>query len=404
VIVVALADSDSYLKWGAATLDRVAPDAERHIVVVANPVMPSAGQRASAVSSTSWQGNEIRVMSADAAVDHVRELGADAVLVAMRGPTAALMLAMLSDLPQRPVLWSGIPGIALPARRKALVYRAQADLVLVHSHRERDEFLALDRAEGLNHRFALTSLPFLERRPSSGDDVVFAAQALVPASRAERRHLVAQLVATAAANPDRRVVLKVRARGGERQTHDERWPLDTLFPTAVPPNLVVHDGPMGGALDTAGALVSVSSTALIEAVARGIPARVLSDYGVGDQQLNGIFVGSGLIGSTDDLVAGRFVLADPEWAKQNYLHDERDNDAAAALRDRVAERSHSGLPVRPTARGTSGGALRHAWNRRTALGRHDGRPLGVVAVAVGVPARAVARVAGRWPWARRSRQ
>lgn len=404
MIVVALADSDSYLKWGAATLDRVVPDADRHLIVVANPVMPSAGQRAAAVAATTWAGAEIEVVSADAAVELVRDLGADAVLVAMRGPTAAVLLAMLAELPSRPVLWSGIPGIALPARRKALVYRAQADLVLVHSHHEREAFLALDREEGMNHRFALTTLPFLDRRPASGNDIVFAAQALVPASRAERRHLVGRLVDCAVANPDRRVVLKVRARAGERQTHDERWPLDALLPSTVPANLVVHDGPMGGVLDRAAALVSVSSTALIEAVARGIPALVVSDYGVGDEQLNGIFIDSGLIGSTDDLVANRCAQADTHWAHQNYLHDELDNDAAQSLRELVAARTTGALALRPSARAATGGALRHAWNRRTALGRHDGRALGVLAVAIGVPARALARATERWRSPRNSQR
>jgi hypothetical protein len=404
VIVVALADSDSYLKWGAATLDHVVPDAERHLFVVANPVMPSPGQSVTAVAATSWAGAEIEVLSADAAVDLVSGLDADAVLVAMRGPTAAVLLGMLAELPRRPVLFSGVPGIAMPARRKALVYRSQADLVLIHSHQEREAFLKLDRAEGMNHRFALTTLPFLDRRPGTGGDIVFAAQALVPASQAERKHLAGRLVDCAVANPDRRVVLKTRVRAGERQTHDERWPLDSLLPSHTPPNLVVHDGPMGTVLDHAAALVSVSSTALIEAIARGIPALVLGDYGVGDEQLNGVFIGSGLVGTTDDLVEGRFRLADAEWSRRNYLHDESENDAASALRERVAARRSRGLPVRLSTRAATGGALRHAWNRRTALGRHDGRALGVLAMAVGVPARAVVRIAGRWRSARHSQR
>jgi hypothetical protein len=393
VIVVALADSDSYLKWGAATLDRVVPDEERHIIVVANPVMPSSAQRDSALATTSWAGHDVEVLTADAAVERVRTLGADAVLVAMRGPTAALLLAMLAELPRRPVLWSGIPGIALPARRKALVYRAQADLMIVHSHHERDAFRALDDVEGMHHQFALTTLPFLDRRPGAGDDIVFAAQALVPATRAQRRHLVASLVATAEANPDRRVVLKVRARAGEKQTHDERWPLESLLPSVVPHNLLVQSGPMTAVLDRAGGVASVSSTALIEAVARGIPALVLGDYGVGDEQLNGIFETSGLIGSTADLEAAQFFDVDAAWAHRNYMHDAHDDDAHAMLASCVEQHARMPLVTRVPRRSTTGGPLRRAWDRRTALGRHDGRPWGAVALAIGVPARAFVRAA-----------
>ncbi len=397
MIAVALADSDSYLKWGAATLDRIAPEADRRVAVVANPVMPSAAQRAAAVAGTSWATQEVPVMTVDAAVALVRDLQADAVLVAMRGPTAALLLSMLAELPQRPVLWSGIPGIALPARRKALVYRAQADLVIVHSHQERRAFTELDRDEGLAHRFALTTLPFLERRPSTGDDVVLAAQALVPATRPEREVLVHRFVEAARRRPDRWFVLKVRAQRGERQTHDERWPLDEILATVrdAPANVHVQSGPMSAALDRAGAVASVSSTAIIEAVARGIPAIVLDDFGVGDEQLNGIFIGSGLLGSGDDLIEGRFRVADAEWSTQNYLHEGADDDARAALDDLVQRRARDGLPQRPPARSRTGGVLREAWNRRTALGRHDARALGVVALAIGVPARAIVRGARR---------
>lgn len=397
MIVVALADSDSYLKWGAATLDRVVPGADRHVIVVANPVMPSVAQRDAAVASTSWHGGEVAVMQADAAVAFVREIQADAVLIAMRGPMAALLLAMLAELPRRPVLWSGIPGIALPARRKALIYRAQADLVVVHSHRERRAFAELDHAVGLGHRFALTTLPFLDRSPAHGDDVVLAAQALVPVSRAARATLVARFADAARRNPERRYVLKVRARAGERQTHDERWPLDAVLQRLddVPPNLVVQTGPMSASLDRAGGLVTVSSTAIIEAVARGIPAIAIDDDGVDDALLNTIFIGSGLLGSTDDLVAGRFRHADAAWAVDNYLHDPADDDAAQHLDELRQLRARGELPVRAPARSTRGGALRRAWDRRTALGRHDGDPLGVVALMVGTPVRAVVRGASR---------
>lgn len=398
MIVVALADSDSYLKWAAATLDRVVPNASRHIVVVANPVMPSSTQRAAAIASSSWSGQEIPVVDADSAVERVRELHADAVLVAMRGPMAAVLLAMLADLSPRPVLITGIPGIAIPARRKALIYRAQADLMLVHSHCEREAFSELALEMDVSSSIALTSLPFLDRSESRGDDVVLAAQALVPATRREREMLVAGFVAAAARHPDRRFVLKVRARHGERQTHDERWPLDVVMQKlgSTPANLVVRAGPMSESLDRAGALVSVSSTAIIEAVARTIPALAIADFGVGDAQLNRVFEGSGLIGSLDDLAAGRFRTVDETWARRNYLHEPSDDDVVNALDDLLSLRRHGALAERLPRRSQRGGALRAAWDRRTALGRHDGRRLGVVALVVGTPARALVRATARW--------
>ncbi|MGV3734057.1 MAG: DUF6716 putative glycosyltransferase [Microcella sp.] len=394
--MLAIVDADSYLKWAAATLDRLAPSIEHRVLIVANPTMPSAAQVAAALVSSRLRPEQVAVLPLDDAVAAVRLEAPDAVLVGMRGPIAAIVLDALAGLPRRPVLVTGIPGIALPVRRKALVYRAQADLHIVHSRVERAAFVALARQLGLPLRVALSTLPFLDRRAARGDDIVFAAQSLVPARRADRRAIVEALIDTARRHPERRVVLKVRALGGEAQTHAERWPLPTLLPPAPhrPANLVVQAGSMARALDTAGGVVSVSSTALIEAVARDIPALVLGDFGVGDEQLNGAFVGSGLIGSLHDLRAARFARAVENWRQDNYLHPAEEDDARAVLAALIRERAEAPLPVHPPGRSRRGGALRQAWYRRTALGRHDTGPWGAVAVAVGVPARASVRAMG----------
>ncbi len=54
-----------------------------------------------------------------------------------------------------------------------------------------------------------------------GDDLVFAAQAIVPRERPERMRVARLLVAAAEADPSRRVVVKLRAEAGEKQTHRE---------------------------------------------------------------------------------------------------------------------------------------------------------------------------------------
>ena len=175
----------------------------------------------------------------------------EVVLVGMRGPSAAVVLRELAALPQRPALVTGLPGVAIPATRKALYYRAQADLFLVHSQRERRAFESRSGQLGWSQRFALSGLPFLERHASAGDDIVFAAQALVPAALDERRWLVRQLDALAHRHPARRVVLKVRTAAGEQQTHHERWSLDSLLDELPDraPNLLVRGGSMLQSLD-----------------------------------------------------------------------------------------------------------------------------------------------------------
>lgn len=399
--LIAVADSDSYLKWVAGTAEQLAstpgPFADAALQLVASPVLPSEPQRRAALERTRWRSRDLAVLDLDDLVEQVRARRPEVVLVGMRGPTAAVVLRELAELPHRPVLVTGLPGVAIPATRKALYYRAQADLMLVHSRGERRAFAARGLELGWSHRFALTTLPFLERHRPAGDDIVFAAQALVPATLEERRWLVRQLDALARRHPDRRVVLKVRATGGEQQTHAERWPLADLL-AELPeraPNIIVRGGSMLQTLDTAGALATVSSTAIIESVARGVPSLALDDFGVDDALINTVFRGSGLLGSVDDLIEGRFRMPVPGWAADNYLHPDAETDAAAAIAELVAERAAGGLPPRRPVRSTLGGPLRRAWDRKSALGPHDRSLGGAAAYAIGAPARAIVTRARR---------
>jgi hypothetical protein len=401
VSLLALADSDSYLKWVAGTAERLAAPSNGFddvaLQLIASPVLPSEPQRRAALERTRWRSRDLAVLRLGDLVEQVRVRRPSAVLVGMRGPTAAVVLRELAALPHRPVLVTGLPGVAIPATRKALYYRAQADLFLVHSRGERRAFAARAHELGWTHRFALTSLPFLERHASAGDDIVFAAQALVPSSLEDRRWLVRQLDALARRHSDRRVVLKVRAAAGEEQTHAERWPLPDLL-AELPdraPNLIVLGGSMLQTLDTAGALATVSSTAIIESAARGIPSLALDDFGVGDELINSVFRDSGLLGSVDDLIEGRFRMPVPGWSAENYLHPAADDDAATALAALVAERASGGLPVRRPVRSTLGGPLRRAWDRKAALGPHDRSLSGAAAFAIGAPLRAIVSRARR---------
>ncbi|GAA1692160.1 hypothetical protein GCM10009792_10100 [Microcella alkalica] len=398
--LIALADSDSYLKWAAGTAERLVASGavdEAVVQLLASPVLPSEPQRRAALDRSRWRSRDLAVLRLLDLVEQVRVRRPQAVLVGMRGPTAAVVLRELSSLPDRPVLVTGLPGLAIPATRKALYYRAQADLMVVHSRGERRAFDTRARELGWDHRFALSSLPFLERRPASGDDIVFAAQALVPATVEERRWLVRRLDALARGLPHRRVVLKVRATANEQQTHAERWPLPDLLEELPDraPNLVVRGGSMQDALDSAGALATVSSTAIIEAVARGIPALAVDDFGVSEALINPVFRGSGLLGSIDGPLDGRFRMPDATWAADNYLHTEADDDVATVLAALIAERASGALPARRPVRSTLGGPLRRAWDRKTALGPHDRSLIGAAALAVGTPVRAIARRATR---------
>lgn len=402
VRVLALADTDSYVKWGASVLDRLPAGWSRGLAVLATPAAPSEAQLASALAGTGTQISAVEAVPLAALTERIRSERPDAVLLALRGPVVRVAVrAILAAGGSRPVLFSGMPGITVPARPKAVHYRAQTDLIVLHSEREREEFIATASALGIEPFFALATLGFLPARSPArelpGGDLVFAAQAKVPKEREQRLELLGWLAEAARRAPERRVIVKVRALGGEAQTHEERWDYPTLLAELpdLPPNLVVEAGPMAEHLARAGALVTVSSTAALESIGMGVPTLVLGDFGVSHRMINAVFEGSGVIGGAEDLRAGRAFHASAGWLTRNYFHDADAEDWISRLEGLVAQRRAEGLPARRPTAGTLGGSLRQAWDRKRALGHLDRSLIGAAAEAVGLPLRGMVRAARR---------
>lgn len=392
--MLALADSDSYVKWGAALIGSLGPEWECELLVVESSIVVSETQLDAALA-----GSGIVAAGRVAPVDvvaRVAERRPDVVLAATAGPIARILMRMIARLEPRPVLVAGLPGISIPPTRKALQYRRQADLVVLHSRREVREFAELAASTGGDHRFGLATLPFADRRPASGTDLVFAAQAIVPATREDRLEVARMLRDAARADPTKRVVVKVRALPGEHQTHPERDAYPGLLETLgdLPSNLVVSAAPMAEALDTAEGLVTVSSTAAVEAIARGIPVIALDTFGVSRGLINPVFGGSGLFGGAAAVIGREFRHPDAGWLDDNYFHPGEDADWSAQVTALVAARRAGELAPRvvPAA---PGGRLRAAWDRRIAFGPADRSLGGRVAFVIGVPLRAGVRLARR---------
>lgn len=391
--IVALADSDSYVKWCAALLgalpDRL-PGADVALVLVETPVVVSRAQEEAALVGSGLDPARVHRVGYHRLGAWLDAFEADAVLLAARGPAVRVLARLVAEREPRPVIVTGLPGISIPAKRGAVVYRAQCDLFLVHSVREMRAFQTLSVELGIPQTFALARLPFAAgevQTPESGTDLVFAAQAIVPRARHDRMRIAKLLVETARSDPRRRVVVKLRSAAGEKETHHEREPYPQLLAElGAPPNLVVSYEPMARALDRAEGLVTVSSTAAIEAVARGIPVIALDTFGVSKDLINQVFLDSGLLAGEEDVVARWFRHPDRGWLAENYFHEEALDDWTQRIVELVDRRRAGLLPaIEPRAK--LGGPLRDAWDRRTVLGAADRSFIGRVALVTGMPVR-----------------
>lgn len=426
--VIAIADADSFVKWSAALLGSV-PGIRPHLLLVQTPLTASVDQQRTALAGTGLRAEDVVRLPFREVERWLEQQRPDVVVLAGRGPFVRLMGRVIDALPHRPVTVSGLPGMAIPAQRGALDYRRHTDLLVLHSHREQRAFAELGRRIGVRVPTALATLPFArprermlaperarllaaqqpaprlsgsvavaERAPAivapvsppspirpRATDIVFAAQALVPVGRPEREKIAALLVRAAEADPDRRVVVKLRSRPGEVETHLEQDSYTALLAGRRPDNLVISYTSMAEALDTAAGLVTVSSTAAIEAVALGIPVIALDSFGVSKTLLNTVFIGSGLLGGGREVVGGRFRQPHTDWLRDNYFHPARESTWWERVEELVALRRAGGLPARrvPAPRG---GSLHETWHRVSVLGREDGTAVGALTLAVGSPA------------------
>lgn len=358
--IAVLADSDTRWKWGALTARRIAPDGVHpHLdgFLLRGRATPTPRQLAEVGVSADTQ----REVTAAA---FLREMGErarsggngaepyDVVLLALVGGGVQAMLHGLghawSGLAKRPAVVTGYVGVVYEKLADGLLLRHGADVVLANSRHDAERFREVYAGVGADNGSVVEcALPFLGGAPyipAALDDrpftVVFAVQPSVPENRADRAYLLRRAVEHARLHPDREVLVKLRSKPGEHTTHVEELPYQKLagrHPGGLPTNCRLVQGNMSEVLDRTDLLVTVSSTAALEALHRRIPTAVLTDLGIREALGNHHFLGSGCLASWDELDAGRLPEADTAWAaRQGVAADGAYETAFDAVRERVA--------------------------------------------------------------------
>ncbi|WP_432071996.1 DUF6716 putative glycosyltransferase [Streptomyces wuyuanensis] len=347
--VAVLADSDTRWKWGALTARRIAAGddpaeaAEPAGFLLRGRATPTARQ----LAEVGVAADTVREVTAAEFLRALRDEGYDVVVLALVGGAVQALLHGIAALrlPRRPVLVTGYVGVVYEKLADGLLLRHGADVVLANSRHDADRFRAVYEGVGADSSpVTEAALPFLggapyERREGR-DTVVFAVQPSVPEGRSDRLYLLGRLAGHARLHPSREVLLKLRSRPGEHTTHLEELPYQRLaerLPGGLPPNLSLVYGHMGEVLDRTDLLVTVSSTAALEALHRRIPTAILTDLGVREALGNHHFLGSGLLTSWDRIDHGDRPVPDEDWlARQGVAADGRYETAFDAARERVA--------------------------------------------------------------------
>nr|WP_174872651.1 DUF6716 putative glycosyltransferase [Streptomyces caniferus] len=353
-----LADSDTRWKWGALTAYRIQSDIRLDGYLLRGRATPTVRQL-DEVGARADSLREIRgVAFLEQMQDSVRSLDGtryDVVVLACVGGAVQAMLHGLARAWRgegaRPVVVTGYVGVVYEKLADGLLLRHGADVVLANSRHDADRFREVYRGVGADDGSVVEcALPFLggDRYRRDGDTgaqdpytVVFAAQPSVPESRTDRTYLLRRAVEHARRHPDREVLIKLRSKPGEHTTHIEELPYQKLAakaPGGLPANCRLVYGNMGEVLDRTDLMVTVSSTAALESLHRGIPTAVLTDLGVREILGNHHFLGSGCLASWDELDAGHRPEPDAQWlARQGVAAHGDYEQAFDAARARVTE-------------------------------------------------------------------
>lgn len=339
-----IAAFDSQLKWCAGIRDEL--DARGFVSRVIVPDTRSA-----------LSPRQIR----DAGFEHVdraswpdlvaASLASDVVVSSLAGPlTHRLSLDLAAALPGGhggPVLVSGWVGIIIEKVTAGYLDRSGTDVVAVNSLDDLDHFRRTGETLGIpTENLVLSGLPFLsstpqEQRTGPVSTVLFADQPTVPASEEERSYVYRRLVEHARRHPDRQVLLKPRHRPGEDTFHRmAHHPADLLASEDLPANFRIDYTPIADLLPHVDLLVTMSSTACLEAVDHGARVALLLDLGVHERHGNHVFLDSGLLRTFDQIDADDLGRPSDSFVRSWFAG--RDRPSPVVVVDRVEELLRSG--------------------------------------------------------------
>lgn len=345
---------DSQLKWAQAVRQAL-PPAEWRTEVIA--IAEYAGFSTRQCADAGFAPEHVRQLCAQAALD--RFLALDVVVfLLVGGQTEQLIYALRERLRRlqpatRPVIAAAYVGVVIDGHVGGLLFRAPADLVFVNSQSDLELFhtacAALDiPADGL----VLSGLAILagqgaRRTGGAIRQTLFADQIIIPKSVPERRYIYSHMLRYAEAHPEVRVIIKPRHRPGEASIHKTRYAPESFFNTAHrPPNLVVDYTPLPELLPETDLLLTVSSTAALEALTHGVNVAIIADAGIKEGYGNHIFLQSGLIRSFARIMEHDIGSVHPAWLAQ-YAAMPPDGLAriCRAIEDACARNAHGGLPL-----------------------------------------------------------
>lgn len=263
----------------------------------------------------------------------------DLIILTVGGSTIRFFMAAFASFlavrktKSRPLVAAITVGVTLDrVFFGTFMYREAADIVFVDKRQDAarviDVYSQIIRPGETvpMHKVLPCRCPIFPEIPSKIDysapvkTICFAAQTDIPSSREDRAYVAQRLVQYARRHPSRTVILKPKHRPGEKSAHPQRHPYETLVREAcqgeMPNNLVLSYDPMIDVIEASDLVLSVSSTAIVEAMLSGKRCAVIADFGITEPFGTSYFLNSGIYATFDEIESDEIPVHNPEWLEE----------------------------------------------------------------------------------------
>ncbi|MEN5162186.1 DUF6716 putative glycosyltransferase [Achromobacter kerstersii] len=323
--ILVLSDYDSRIKWGLSLALRVAAPSCIDIVL-------RKDQECKVEQYLAGLRKKIFAVDPLKAVRGMDLKGYDMLVFAVGGGANVKVQSVLRERFQagrkRPLLVGGFNGLTDKYDPDPILNRVGLDVVTVNCKADKVAFERTLRQVGADAP-ALIATGYLRLYPESALSAVpkaglilFAQQDGVPKSPKAFSYLIDKLASFASVSPEVTVAIKLRDerriginRGNA--SYGAKTIVDGVLKRHGAKNIYVDYRHVEEIMMESSEVWSVSSTVLLEALARGKSAYCISDFGISRYLGNAPFLGGGMFVRLDELHQRHKFSPDPEWIDAN---------------------------------------------------------------------------------------
>jgi len=241
------------------------------------------------------------------------------IFLSLGGWSLNHVLKEINKLDNRPYTISLFPGIVVKEQIEAFFTRTRCDLVLLNSKKDERYYKWICKHLNTQYNGFLFGAPWYfpysieSNQISREKKYIYTDQIEAPKSESARIELLNTLSIAAKKYPDIKFAIKYRE---DYKLHP--LSINNLFKKiSPPPNLVLTSTPLPNLLQRSTGLISISSSAILEAILHGgLDVIVLEDY-FSNNRYTHFYEGSGLIKSLEDLGKTVKPSIDDKWKELN---------------------------------------------------------------------------------------